>query len=67
MTQTVKVLKYMQTYGKISQREAVRFGCYRLSARIHDLKRMGYHIATELRSFKNDDGSGYYAEYRLVD
>ena len=64
--QVIKVLEYMQKHGSISQREAVVFGCYRLSARIHDLRKMGYTIKTENKGFSTEYGHGYYAVYSLV-
>lgn len=67
MTQNMRVLEYMRENGSISQREAVAFGCYRLSARIHDLRRMGYTINTEKRPFKSEYGRGYYGAYSLVE
>ena len=67
MTQNQKVYEYMKEHGKISQRDAVKFGCYRLSARIHDLKEIGYKIVAETKYFKTEDGAGHYAEYRLAE
>lgn len=66
MTQNQRVLEYLRRNGRISQRDAVQFGCYRLSARIHNLRRMGYHIVTTNRGFSGEYGSGHYAEYTLV-
>ena len=66
MSQNEKVLDYMIRHGSISQREAVQFGCYRLSARIHDLREQEYNIKTENKAFKNEYGRGYYAVYSLV-
>ena len=66
MTQNQRVLQYMRDNGRISQRDAVKFGCYRLSARIHNLRSMGYHIVMEEKPFKSEYGSGWYAEYKLV-
>lgn len=66
MTQNEKVLDYMLRHGSISQREAVQFGCYRLSARIHDLREQEYAIKTENKAFVNEYGRGYYAVYSLV-
>ena len=64
--QVIKVLDYMRKHGGISQRDAVEFGCYRLSARIHDLREMGYDIKTENKGFRTEYGHGYYAVYSLV-
>lgn len=56
ITQADKILSYMKEHGEITQRDAVRLGCYRLSARIADLRRDGYAIRTEFKSVKNMDG-----------
>lgn len=65
-TQNKQVLEYMREHGSISQREAVGFGCYRLSARIHDLREQGYKITSTTRRFTSRTGrGGYYAEYSL--
>lgn len=56
-SQQQKVLKYMQTYGSITAREAMRFGCMRLASRITDLKKQGYIIDREMIEVTNVDGS----------
>lgn len=39
MTQCERILRHLQDYGSITQAEAVtEYGCYRLGARIWDLK-----------------------------
>ncbi len=44
-SQNDQILDYMFENGSITQKEAVdRFRCYRLSARIADLKKKGYVI-----------------------
>jgi hypothetical protein len=49
MTQTDSILDYLKTGKSITPLEALdRFGCFRLGARIHDLKRMGVDIHTEM-------------------
>lgn len=66
--QNMQVLEYMREHGSISQREAVRIGCYRLSARILDLRRMGYAITATRKTFFTKAGHyGFYAEYKLVE
>ena len=66
--QNKQVLEYMREHGSISQRDAVRIGCYRLSARIHDLRQMGYVITSERKTFFTKAGHyGFYAEYKLVE
>lgn len=65
MTQEEKILEFIRTHGEISQRDAVGFGCYRLSARIYDLKEAGFDIVKEMRSFKNEHSRGQYAVYKF--
>ena len=70
MTQNDRILKHLKTHKKgITPMDAVeRFGCYRLSARISDLRGMGYDIVTEHETKKNRYGvSCTYARYKLGD
>ena len=56
--QDYRVLMYMREHGSITQRDAIKLGCYRLSARIYDLKkRWGYTIATTYEKVTNKDGT----------
>ena len=57
MTQEQRIVAYLDKHGEITQREAVNLGCYRLSARIHDLRQQGIAIKSEVRTVKNADGS----------
>lgn len=61
-TQCDKVLRYIDLHGSISPAEAMTFGCYRLAARIKDLRDDGYEIVTE--DEPHDGGS--HARYRLA-
>lgn len=65
--QTEKILEYMEEFGSISQLEAVKdIGCYRLSARIADLKKEGYEIESEFESSKNRFGETVsFKRYKL--
>ena len=67
ITQTERVLKYMQDFGSITTREAVTdLGCYRLASRIHDLKEMGHTIFKDMETGKNRYGEPTrFARYRL--
>lgn len=69
MTQTDEVLEYLKAHpiGGISQREAADlFGCYRLSARIAELREAGYRIDTDYETGKNRFGDKVtYGRYRL--
>lgn len=62
-SQCKKILAYLKEGNGITTAIAVdKFGCYRLAARISDLKKKGYNIGTEMVG----KGFGSYAEYRLV-
>lgn len=66
-SQTHRVLDYMRKNGSISQQEAISaFACYRLAAKIFELRHDGYIIKTEKVPFTNDYTSGYYAVYTLI-
>lgn len=57
MSQNCMILNHLEQRGGITQAEAVElYGCYRLSARISDLKRMGHSIDREMISVKNRYG-----------
>jgi hypothetical protein len=48
LTQTNEVLIHLQQYGAITPLEALdKFGCFRLGARIYDLRKQGHDIETE--------------------
>lgn len=66
-SQCDKILDYMERHGSITQMDAVKeFGCYRLSARIFDLRDSGYAITTTICVGKNREGhTMQYAKYRL--
>lgn len=54
MTQCERILRHLQDYGSITQAEAVtEYGCYRLGARIWDLKAQGVPIRSERVTGKN--------------
>ena len=65
MTQCERILKYMDDFGSISNREAFNdLGVGRLASRIHDLRRMGYNIVSETVQGKNRyDENVYYSKY----
>lgn len=48
-SQNNQILRYFQAGGSLTQLDALqRFGCLRLSARIHNLRDRGYLIEREL-------------------
>ena len=69
MTQCEKIMSYMQTYGSITQLDALReFGCFRLASRVNDLRRDGIRIKTEMVKAKNRFGEPIsFARYSLED
>lgn len=68
VTQAQLILEYMDEFGSITPLEAMRdIGCYRLSARIADLKKKGYIIKTESVSVPNRRGKhSNVARYSLA-
>ena len=69
MTQCERVLQYMQDFGSINPMQALGdLGCYRLGARIWDLRHGGHRITRRMVAAKNRYGESVsYAEYRLED
>ena len=60
-TQEECLLQYLKWYASITPLEALSaFGCFRLSARIADLRSKGYPITTEI-----SEGEKKFAIYRL--
>jgi hypothetical protein len=60
--QTEKILQWLKLGHSITPIDALKmFGCFRLGARIHDLKRMGHKIKSELIE---RDGK-HFAEYSI--
>lgn len=63
MTQNSQILSYLQTRGAITALEALsHFGCFRLAARIKDLREEGHLIHTTM--IRNEKGARY-ARYTL--
>lgn len=49
MTQTDRILKALQSGQKLTPMAALkRFGCFRLAARVADLRRAGYDISATI-------------------
>lgn len=67
MTQCERILRHLQDYGSITQAEAVtEYGCYRLGARIWDLRDQGVPIKSETVTGKNRYGERTcFARYSL--
>lgn len=59
--QTRRVLRHMQAHGSLSVHEAQEhLGCYRLAARIAELKAAGYTILTRLEKHANGSHARYF-------
>ena len=60
-SQTEMILEYLRKFGEITPLEALSaIGCFRLSARIADLRADGYNITTTIAK-----GKKQYATYKL--
>ncbi len=63
MTHNEKILRHMDKFGNITAaKAATHFGCWRLAARIGELRAQGHNIETEMVT----NGRVRYARYRLV-
>lgn len=63
MSQKKEILYHLQQNGTITPIEALnKIGCFRLSARIKDLRDDGHHIQTNM--VKRDGKE--FAEYKLI-
>ena len=63
MTQRNDILGYLKTGRTLTPLEALnRFGCFRLGARIYDLKKEGHKIRSKQVAFNGK----HVAEYSLI-
>ena len=61
-TQSAKVLYHLQNYGPLTAIEALElFACFRLAARINDLKEAGHDIQMEMKTLKNGKKIAVYS------
>lgn len=67
VTQSQRVLDYIEEFGSITQLEALRdLGVMRLASRISDLRRQGVRIESTVETVKNRfDEKTYIKRYRL--
>lgn len=67
MTQNERILKYMDTFGSITQREALNvLGVARLASRVNDLRKAGHPIVSEVETGTNKFGEPTrWARYRM--
>lgn len=68
MTQKKLILRHLQEFGSITPVTALReYGCFRLAARIADLREDGYEIKSELVKAKNKQGKTVtFSRYKLA-
>ena len=66
-TQAAKILARIAHGNSINPVQALRlFGCFRLGARIYELRKMGVNVASRRVKFTGQDGkSGHYSAYWL--
>tara|TARA_R100000353_G_scaffold32477_1_gene26263 strand:- start:438 stop:668 length:231 start_codon:yes stop_codon:yes gene_type:complete len=63
-SQSAMILNFLENGGSLTPIEALeKFKCFRLAARINDLREAGHNINTEI--FKDDNGKSY-AVYSLA-
>ena len=67
MSQNKQILNYLKSHKRgITPIDALqKFGCFRLSARIADLRELGYDIRTDMEDNKNNRGR--HARYFLME
>ena len=59
-----QVLGFLRLHGSITPLQAIRLlKCYRLGARIHELRRDGKHITSELVKSSNNR---HFSKYTLI-
>ena len=61
-SQSAKVLYHLENYGSLTAIEALKlFACFRLAARINDLKEAGHNIQMEMKKMKNGKKIAVYS------
>jgi hypothetical protein len=65
-SQNKTVLDMLKNGKKLTQKDALEFGCYRLSARILDLKELGHDIKSErINVIKTNNKTARVALYSI--
>ena len=61
-SQGERILEHLQHYGPLTPIDALElYGCFRLSARILDLKESGHNIKIEIKKLKNGKKVAVYS------
>lgn len=65
MSQNKRILESLQNGDKLTPLDALeRFGCFRLGARVYDLRKQGHDIKSETVARKNSNGEvKRYSQY----
>lgn len=67
MSQNAEILSYLARGHTLTPLEALsRFGCFRLAARVYELRYMGYDIQAETVEWPSKNGTAAVARYRLA-
>lgn len=65
-TQNKRIEKYLLSGRTLTPLEALyKFSCFRLSARIYDLRKRGLDIESRRRKITSDGKQKYVVEYKL--
>jgi hypothetical protein len=65
MTQETQILNHLKTGGKLTPIDALNnFGCFRLAAVVHSLKKKGHDIHSA--KISNPSNGKTYAQYSMV-
>ncbi len=65
--QTQAIFDHLKRHGSITPMQALRdYGCFRLAARIKELREMGHNVQTVLRTEHIRSEPVRFAEYRYA-
>lgn len=67
LSQNLRIIDYCKDHGSITPMDALNhFGCFRLSARMFDIRAMGYDVTSVMETRVNEDGEAKrYARYHI--
>ena len=66
-SQNLRIRKYLESGRSITALDALHaFNCFRLGARIHNLKSEGMNIESEMIEIMSDGKTKRIAKYRLI-
>jgi hypothetical protein len=65
-TQKQQIQAHLKRFGRITPVEALnRYGCFRLGARVYELRESGMPIDTHMKTVRTRNGKAKVAEYSL--